>query len=488
MNDNQRQLILLTIAVIVPLVLLGRKQTRLLLGWVCFTLMVQIFDTVLLTNLPAARVVGLICLPFALKQLREWMRHTAPRAFVLNFAYLTALALLFGFFFPWSDTTGLRPLTLTAQGKSIIYLVRLMSDFSLAIFIASEISQPGALWTAARTLSLGSALSVLAGFIDWAMGIDLYVMITGMGESLLQVQRVRGLAIEPRSLGQMCVYGMMVLLIGRQHITRWWSLLLLFNLAGLLLTYSTSSLVLFAAGLVTAMLFLHSRIRILAFITLILAVLAVGAAWVTLPKQFDNALATIQMRADPMYKLSGIAPGTFGQEIAYRLDVFDASALLFLLDNPIYALTGTGPGLVPLPATNYIPPGLYSLIWTVEIGINSPPAHGLLLEICNSGLPGLSLWLFQVFACLSALRFCERHTADLEQQQEFRFARAFFFIGAVCYLIQVSHVPVWSLMLGTGWAGIRQAKEFAQFRQSSPTHESEWMNDALPNSVVNQQS
>ncbi|MBK6799329.1 MAG: hypothetical protein IPG76_21730 [Acidobacteria bacterium] len=50
------------------------------------------------------------------------------------------------------------------------------------------------------------------------------------------------------------------------------------------------------------------------------------------------------------------------------------------MDQPLYAIMGTGPGLVSLPASDYVPPRLYSLIWTPETGVNSPPYHGSYLN------------------------------------------------------------------------------------------------------------
>lgn len=452
MGIDVRQLLLLAVAVVVPLVLLRRKQYQLLLGWVCLTLFVQIFDTVIITNLPAARIVGLMYLPTAVESLRHWSRLSSVRTVLLNLLYLTVLGLFFGFIWQWPDITHSRPFTLTAPGRTIIYLVRTVSDISLAAFIAWQVTLPGALRMAGRAIVIGSTLNALAGMLYFATGFDLCYQITGQGESLVSMGRARGLAIEPRAMGLVCVYGLMVLLIARSRLHKWWPVPLLLNLIGLLLTYSASSLVLFLVGLVTAGLFFAGRIKLLVLATALAAVVIIAATWLLAPGIFETGLQTVQLRVAPEYKLSGIASGTMGQEIAYRMDVFDASALLFLLDQPLYALFGTGPGLVSLPASEYVPPGLYSLIWTPETGINSLPSHGLLLEISNSGLPGLILWGWLIMVCLTALRQMRKLTHDTEHQGDWEFAWAFYLVGVVFHLVQVSHTPVWSLTLGIGWA------------------------------------
>jgi hypothetical protein len=191
---------------------------------------------------------------------------------------------------------------------------------------------------------------------------------------------------------------------------------------------------------------------------------------VMLPQQFDLAIQTLSLRFDPDYKLAGIPPGTFGQEIAYRLDVFDACALLFLLDQPFYALLGTGPGLVPLPASNYVPPGLYSLIWTAETGINSPPYHGPLLEISNGGVLSLTLWLVQVLTCWNALRLLSRRARNNPDEtiDDWRFGAAMFLTGSVFYLVQVSYTPLWCVFLAMGWVACRHMQSFASADRRVP--------------------
>ena len=60
------------------------------------------------------------------------------------------------------------------------------------------------------------------------------------------------------------------------------------------------------------------------------------------------------------------------ESAAFRMDVLDGPALLFLVDNPLFLIIGTGPGLVPLPATAYLPQGAYGE-WMRETGITSSP-------------------------------------------------------------------------------------------------------------------
>jgi len=443
-----------------------KKQEKLLLGWVGATMFVQIFDTAIITNLPPGRIVGLLYLPQALMQFREWLKLTPVRAWLINYGYLIILGVAFGFLWPWPDITMSRPFNLTAPGRTIVFLIRTLSDISLTIFVANEIRRSVSLLYIGRALALGSTMSALAGLIQFATKLDPYYLITGMGEQILEIDRARGLAGEPRGLGLICAYGVMVLLLGQRKLFNVWLPMLVVNIAGLLVTYSASSMFLFVAGVITAWLFFSNWVRGIVLGAIALTSAIVLGASIYLPAQFQAGVETVRLRMDPSYKLAGIAPGTFGQEIAYRLDVFDSSVLLFLLDEPIYALIGTGPGLASLPASYHVPPGLYSLIWTPEVGINSLPFHGLLLEVSNSGALGLACWLIQVIACWGALRIFTRQGQEKKLREEWEFGYAIFLIGAVFYTVQVSSSPIWSLFLGIGWAASKLVEERKQ--QISP--------------------
>lgn len=472
METDVRQLALLAIAVLVPVWLLWKKRERLLLGWVCATMFVQIFDTAVVTNLPTGRVVGLLYLPTALAQLREWLQLKPVRAWAINLAYLVLLGVAFGWLWPWPDITMARPFTLSSQGRLIVYTIRLVCDFSLAVFFANQLRTPGRLSFAGRALVAGSLTTAVAGLAYLVTKTDLYFPITGLGEQGAFLDRARGLSAEPRSLGLSCAYGIMILLLGRGRLFRYWPLLVLVNLVALLVTYSASSYVLLVTGVLAASIFFSNRERAVVLATALLAAAIAAGAFIYAPERVQQAVDTLQLRLDPDYKLSGIPPGTIGQEVAYRLDVFDACALLFFLDQPLYALLGAGPGMIPLPASYYVPPGIYSFIWTPEVGINSPPSHGMLLELGNSGLPGLLLWIAQVVACWKALRLLGRRIARGEERGEWMLAYAMFLIGAVFYIVQVSASPVWSFFLGTGWLACRIVED--RVRGASPPVPLDW--------------
>ncbi len=450
-----RQIILLSIAISVPVILFRLSRHRALLAWVCLTLFVQILDTSILTNLPTGRIVGLMYLPKAVSTLRDWIRYKPLEAWLINYGYLLILGVAFGFLWPWPDSTMLRPFSLTASGRTLIYSARLLSDFSLAIFVANQLHRPGEIRVIARWMVWGATITAAVGLLYLATGFDLAYAINGFEDITLTAERAHGLSAEPRGMGLACAYGVMILLVGQEKLFRFWQVMMVINLIGLFGTFSTSALALLVTGVVAGWILFSNRTRWAIIFLIVTATLVIMSTSILFPNQFETATRIIGARVDPGMKLEGIPPGTFGEEIAYRLDAFDASALLFLLDHPFYALIGTGPGLISLPASLYVPPGLYSAIWTSDVGINSPPFHGILLEICNSGVPGLALWLFQVISCWSSLRLLANPIHLKVKAYDWDLGCAIFLTGAVFYLVQVSISPVWSVMLGIGWAAVR---------------------------------
>ncbi len=482
-----RQLLLLALALAVPLVLFALGKPRLVLGWVCITLSVHIFDTTIFTNLPAARVVGLLYLPYALLTARSWLRAAPAQVAVFGLIYLAILGIIFGFVIPWPDTTGHRPFNMTAPGRAIVYLTRLLVDLSLTVFVAHELRKPGAIFFLGRMFVLGATLSALAGLLLLVMpGFDPYFAITGLRHlNGIQFVRARGLSFEPRGLGMACVYSLMILIIKPGHLTFQRQGLMLINVLGMLVSYSSSSLVLFAAGIITVATLLSRGMRRTIFkIVLIASAFTVIGAF-TLPQQFAIAKQTVIEHLDPTIRLRGAEPENLGQVIAYRLDSFDASALLFLFDQPVYAFIGTGPGMMLLPASNYVPPGLFSAMYPPERGLDGLPTHGPLLELSNGGVIALAAWIIQIMFCWRALRIVWRRQTNPQHAQEWQFSRGLFIIGVVFYTIQTSITsPIWAVLLGIGWSAALLVNRQARLTGSSERNEAALRTPVLPSDMA----
>lgn len=464
---NLQQLLLLVIALAIPSILFALGKKKWVLAWVCITMFVHIFDTQLVTNLAAGRLVGLLYLPVAIASYRSWLPLKPAKAYLVNFVYLLLLGILFGFIFPWVDTTGQRPFTLTAPGRVIVYFIRTLADLSLTIFIFHELKKPGRLLFIARMLIVGSVLTASFGAISlFKADLDFYNLITGLRYiNLVVMARSRGLSFEPRGLGMACVYGILILLIYPSRL----SVKKIFALAtctlGFVAAFSTSSLALLAGGIASSWYRLPQRARITVSIGIIVCTLFGSVSYNLFPTRLGTGIDNILVRVVPskrLERLGGVSPKNFAETIAFQMDGFDASALLFLANHPIYAITGTGPTMVYLPASNYLLPGAYTAAYR-DVGINSPPTLGLLLELANSGILGIVLWFVQVLSCYGAL-----YTLSKRQKTPmWKMGRTFFLIGTIFYLIQVSQTsPIWNLILAIGWIAVYEQKKYKVDRKN----------------------
>ncbi len=449
-----RQVALFAIALAVPLIFFWLRSPRLVLGWVGITLAIHLFDTQMITNLPAGRVVGLLYMPQALAQARSWLRLKPVAAWAVSFAYLVLLGLVFGYIMPWQDASGTRVFSTTPHGRAIVYPIRLLADASLCLFVAQQCRKPGNLLYLAMAMVIGSTLSALVGVINLGLpGFDPYFWITGLRDlNGIQLSRSRGLSFEPRVLGLACAYSLMILALYPRMSVPKRAALILINLLGLLVSYSSSAFIVLIIGIPVVWGFLTGRMRRMLVGMLLSVPLIVFMLAVVLPARFETATKEIQQRLISADRLQGVVPQNLAEMIAWKFDSFDASALMFLISNPQYAMSGTGPGMVMLPASNYIPPGIFTEIYG-QNGLDGLPTLGLLLEISNGGLIAAGLWAAQVYYCGRALRRLSRSEVSFERAPEWQFGRGLFAVGVAFFLVQTMFaVPHWSIILAIGWA------------------------------------
>lgn len=464
---NLQQFFLLLTGFAVPAILFALKKSNWVLGWVCITMSVHIFDTQLVTNLAASRIVGLMYLPMAIATYRPWLSLQPAKVYLLNFFYLLMLGVTFGFIFPWPDTTGLRPFTLTASGRVIIYTIRTLADLSLTIFIFNQLKKPYRLLFIGRTLILGSLITAFFGAISlMAPQLDFYHIITGLRYvDLAALARGRGLSYEPRGLGMACAYGILVLLIYPSAISFKKLSALVTCVIGFVAAFSASSLALLVGGILASWYRLPRRAHVIIRAGVIFGIVFSLIAYNLFPARLESGINNILIRVNPterLNRLGGVSPKNFAETIAFQLDGFDGSALLFLFAQPLYAVIGTGPTMIYLPASNYLLPGAYTAIYSAT-GINSPPTHGFLLELSNSGIVGVILWFVQIILCYQALHVLSRRDRTTPYSASlWRFGRTLFLIGVIFYLIQVSQTsPIWNLILAIGWAGVYHRKKLS---------------------------
>ena len=140
------------------------------------------------------------------------------------------------------------------------------------------------------------------------------------------------------------------------------------------------------------------------------------------------------------------------EDVALRLDIFDASALMLFAARPALLLTGVGPGLAGLASTDYLPAAnVFEWVFDQGAGVNSPPQMGLLREACDVGIVGLVLGIIFLSASDRALSILSSRVGPIAQS--WRIARAAFWTATAIYLVQASPLSAsFSVFLGVGLA------------------------------------
>jgi hypothetical protein len=473
-----RGLVILAIGLGVPLALLLHRREKDLLAWLCITVGVNVFDARVGLNFAAARLVGLLVLPFLPLGAFEFERllRTRPmRILLAGFVYLAMLGVVYGFLYPWPDAGYLRPFAVTAPGRVLVYTIRLLSDFGIMMLVARRVMRGTLPHELLRLVLIGTSIAVLGGIAEYVTHIQLYQVLTGFPINEIP-GRVRGLNFEPRGLGLTMVQGGFIAFLWGRHLRSRFALALaVAHLLVLLLSVSASALVAAAFGWLCLVVFERkARLPLLGFgavagcggaLALLLGKdLPLGASWATnLAQRFSIGQAL------------DVATRTPIEVFARFLDIFDYTAFMALTSDPLIMLIGAGPGLVMLPGSNFIPSDpRWSWVVLTNEGITSPPTMGLLLEWSNGGIPIVLLWLAFAVACSRALSAMAR--VDAQHADSWRLGRGAFVVIAGTYLVQASPISaLWPVLMGLGLGAAGLQLQPARTWHKSPAVAAEGM-------------
>jgi hypothetical protein len=461
-----------------PVLLLTFKKERLLLAWICISMGVSVFDARVGINLAAARVTGLFLLvfaPFGVYRFATLIRTNPMRLIAIQMGYLALLGIIFGFVIPWPDDGFLRTLAQEPQGRSVIYMIRLLADTGLVLFITRQVLRGNSPLDVVRFFLVGCALAAFGGILEAVTHVQLYQAITGY--PITEVAgRVRGFNFEPRGLGLIMAHGLFFALIWNAYRPSVrMRLFALAQAAVLLLAVSASALVA-AATMWVALFIFEPRVRRpsvwagligLGLASLLVAVWSqsgIAQSWASnlggrfSVDQIKTVSATVDIRS----------------VIAF-FDIFDYTAAMFLLSAPLAIVFGTGPGLIMLPGSNFIPAvARWSWVGAGGEGVTSLPSMGFLLELSNGGLVGLLIWIALIIACYHAISSMVAQSND-DERTDWAMCRGAFVVAAAAYVVQVS--PLSAVLplfvgLGVGAAGRLRDAAHASYQLQSAGDES----------------
>jgi hypothetical protein len=452
------QLLLFVTIVAIPVWLMATRNGPALLAWVILVTCLDILNAKAAVNVSAASITGLLLAPYSARMLFAFRKSPVVAWIAAHYGYLVLLGLMFGLAFPWPDTVG-RPLNLRAEGRTVLYLMRETAALSIAVFVAQQVAKSGRPDRVLNGILFAACATSAFAVLEYVTGISYYLLFNeGVFAPTYWNFRVRGLNFEPRGLG---LVGAHALVIGILYIAsrrQVWSTAatLVTTALAMLLGASTSGMIAAAAGASTVWL---SNRRVRRYVARASIVAVVGlAAVAAVQSERINALRFLFSERVGSTVRYGAATNAF-EEVVYRMEVFDTSAALFMAAHPSYLFIGTGPGLVSIPASPFMPVTAYTRLY-VEPGLNSPPTMGLLLELANGGIVALVLWLGFVFSAGRSLDWVVQREAT--DSRIWGIARWSFIAAATIYLLAAGFLSsLWPLFAGLGLAA-------AFLRETSP--------------------
>lgn len=361
--------------------------------WAACAITLDIFNSQSYMNLPAIILLGLVSLPQLFKNRTEFLGDPIFKALSVYFALLIVLGIYHGFISPWPDLTGQRSLKDQSQFRAILHLGRTFLEYCAILQLTLNLRKHGDrafyLFTH-TTFYLGL---ILCGFsvLEKNIPFDFYHFFTG-GREFLETTRPRSLAYEPRGLSQNLMY--CVLMLPFTRFKKWKYLVvpvLLFFACVYTISFTGVAVLIAGTALLLVGGFFLNRTRLKrALIPLgammMIATIGGTVAWT---KISENSKIHLRARFDQIIK----------GDLASKFEVFDAAAINFFQHHPKHLVFGTGPGLVYLPASEYVIERDRP-IWGKRF--EALPHVGLILTLSNAGFVGIAL--FGTFLGLLVLR------------------------------------------------------------------------------------
>lgn len=322
------------------------------------------------------------------------LRNTYLKPFVFEFYILIILAIIYGFISPWPDLTGTRPWTQTSPGRSLITIFRLIGDFSIIAFLIFVLSTKRvSVRFLFLTVAIISALSMWVGLLDYFTGYILHDLIFDLEH--IERSRFIGMNGEPKVLGRigaLCFTLVLIFLIYTPKKSFIFYFSLISNFLAVVMSSSASSIVLFF--LLMFFIFFKFSVKNLFLFCFLASIFFIAINFIPFVEQgtFDKINKALY-GVDDLWLVGELAFFT-------RFDIFDRLALIFLWENPFYMISGVGPNLISIPASQYIPP--VSIFY--ELGrIDSVPNVMPINLLSRSGILGVLLYLFGFRRLFSAL-------------------------------------------------------------------------------------
>ena len=339
-----------------------------------------------------------ISLLFSLKVIRYWINNASflkkiILPLILEYYYLIILGIILGFIFPWKgDYDHLRSWSQLSEGRTIVQLVRFLSELALIFFVyyclhAHKVTIKFIINVISVIMSIGVLIALFDSFTNYSIRFTLF------NEARFIEGRFLGLNGEPRAFGQICSFGLLFLVIMKKYINS--GLIkygIISSIIGVILSFSASTYILTIVWVAVFILFKIIKLNVLSVIFIFFVLLSVNYLISNNEFVYSDTIRKINIVTGIDMKEHGIIEKVDANEPNFfsRFEVFDRAALNFLYRNPSYLVTGTGPNLISIPSSPYLTKTTYSIYGE---NIDSVPHSFIINLLSRTGLIGLLLWL-----------------------------------------------------------------------------------------------
>lgn len=313
------------------------------------------------------------------------------RPLFLNLFYLIILGVIFGFLIPWSDETIYRSWAQRPQGRTIVTLIRYSNELFVLLYVIWVISTNRvSLKFIINTIGWMTFISFIVGVVEFSFGPIIRSLI--QDDPRILTSRFLGLCGEPKIFGRNSALSYIILIMYYIKIERNKKLLffILISAIGVILSLSASAFIMFA---LFNMYILFEQ-RKFKYVFLSIIIFTSGSF----------ALNNVEQLNPTKYKIEKALTGTdefktntsedsIWKSTISRFDIFDHLALLFLIENPSYIITGTGPNLISIPASKNVADYARYRTYAEIGGIDSVPNVMFNNVLSSSGIIGVLLYI-----------------------------------------------------------------------------------------------
>ena len=280
------------------------------------------------------------------------------------------------------------------------------------------------------------------------------------------VYRMSSFGGEPKGLGQSLVVGLMVVLAGLlgggSGAGRKEMRIGVLLLVSIFLTQSTSAFALLAVGIIVGgvlMLSSGSKMRSAAKRRLFQSsVLAVAAVATVLLFVDPERISAVGERAESLLRLRTVDRESYVEDS-------DETVMAFLLDQPRYAVFGTGLGTTHLFAMPYLPTSYARHMQDTTL----PMKSGWLKLVAETGILGLTLFLLGAYSCTRG-----RPRGSGEGGRTKTILSLCVAVIVTCYLLRTYVSYQLFIVLGCALAGDRYAQRSNRDTASDQQHRVKW--------------